>query len=199
MKTISLPSRSRRVALTFASALSALALAAARAESGFTPLFDGTTLNGWQLVDPHGAGYGVSNGVMYCANGGGGNLLTEKEYSDFVLRFEFKLEDGSNNGIGIRAPMGGDAAYLGMEIQILDEGAADRGKWGPLRPAQYHGSVYDVVPAKKGALKPPGQWNDEEIVADGRRIKVTVNGKTVLDTDLNEVTDPETIQKHPGL
>ena len=131
MKTTSLPSRSRQVALTFAGALSALALAAsARAESGFTPLFDGTTLNGWKLVDPLGAGYGVSNGVMYCAHGGGGNLLTEKEYSDFVLRFEFKLEDGSNNGIGIRAPMGGDAAYLGMEIQILDEGAADRGKWG---------------------------------------------------------------------
>jgi hypothetical protein len=102
----------------------------------------------------------VSNGVIYCAFQGGGNLFTEKEYSDFVLRLEFKLEDGSNNGVGIRAPLSLETAYLGMEIQILDDVAADRGKWGKLRPAQYHGSVYDLVPAKRGALKPPGQWNE---------------------------------------
>src|SRR5688572_14569250 len=175
------------------------AAASAQPEAGFTPLFDGKTLNGWKLIGKKGEGYGVKDGVIYCARGGGGNLMTEKEYGDFVLRFEFKLEDGSNNGVGIRAPLDGDAAYGGMEIQILEEAAADRGKWGKLRPAQYHGSIYDVVAAKKGALKPPGEWNTEEISAMGRRIKVVVNGKTITEADLNEVTDPEVIRKHPGL
>jgi len=168
-------------------------------EFGFRSLFDGKSLAGWQLMNQKGDGYGVTNGVIYCASGGGGNLMTEKEYSDFIFRFEFKLEDGSNNGVGIRAPLEGDAAYLGMEIQILEEGAADRGKWGKLKPEQYHGSVYGVVAAKKGALRPPGEWNTEEITAQGRRIKVIVNGTTILDTDLNEVDDPYQIAKHPGL
>lgn len=168
-------------------------------DSGFTSLFDGQTLDGWKLVGAQGGGYGVTNGVIYCARGGGGNLLTEKEYADFVLRFEFKLEDGSNNGVGIRAPLDGDAAYAGMEIQILEEGAALRGKWGKLREEQYHGSVYDLIAAKRGALKPPGEWNTEEITARGRHIKVVVNGQTILDADLNSVTDPEKLLKHPGL
>jgi hypothetical protein len=168
-------------------------------DSGFTSLFDGQTLNGWKLVNARGGGYGVTNGVIYCARGGGGNLFTEKEYADFILRFEFKLEDGSNNGVGIRAPLDGDAAYAGMEIQILEEGAALRGKWGKLREEQYHGSVYDLIAAKRGALKSPGQWNTEEIIARGRYIKVVVNGQTIIDADLNSVTDPEKLMKHPGL
>ena len=89
--------------------------------------------------------------------------MTEKEYGDFVLRFEFKLEPNSNNGIGIRAPLEGDAAYNGMEIQVLDDNGKDYK--GKLRPAQYHGSIYDVVPAKQGSLKPAGEWNSEEITA----------------------------------
>lgn len=169
------------------------------AEQGFKPLFDGKTLAGWKLVDQKGEGYGVTNGVIYCAKGGGGNLLTEKEYENFVLRFEFKLEEGSNNGLGIRAPLEGDAAYLGMEIQILEEGAADKGKWGKLKPEQYHGSIYGVVAAQKGALNPPGEWNIEEVIAKGRQIKVIVNGITILDTNLNDINDASKIAKHPGL
>jgi|ERR1043166_2400798 hypothetical protein len=173
--------------------------ASAAPEPGFASLFDGKTLNGWTLIGKKGDGYGVSNGVIYCALQGGGNLFTEKEYSDFVLRLEFKLEDGSNNGVGIRAPLALETAYLGMEIQILDDVAADRGKWGKLRPAQYHGSVYDLVAARRGALKPPGQWNEEEITAQERHIRVVVNGKTIIDTDLNDIHDPVALMKHPGL
>ena len=173
--------------------------AAPQREAGFTSLFDGQTLNGWTLVGKHGDGYGATNGVLYCARDGRGNLFTEQEYEDFILRFEFKLEDGSNNGIGIRAPLEGDAASLGMEIQILDEGAAERGRWGRLHPEQFHGSIYGVFAARKGALKPPGQWNTEEITARGRHIKVVVNGITVLDANLNTMSDPLTLAKHPGL
>jgi hypothetical protein len=63
---------------------------------GWVSLFDGQTLNGWTLANKHGAGYVVTNGVIACEHGGGGNLFTEKEYSDFILRAEFKLESGSS-------------------------------------------------------------------------------------------------------
>ncbi len=170
--------------------------AAEKKETGFVPIFDGTTLNGWKLVGKHGDGYGVKDGVIYCAHGGGGNLFTEREYANFILRFEFKVEPGSNNGIGIRAPYEGDAAYMGMEIQVLEDTAP---QYANLKPYQYHGSVYGVVAAKRGAAKPVGEWNQEEITANGRNIKVVLNGITIVDTDLNAVTDSETIKAHPGM
>src|SRR5690349_4966068 len=113
-------------------------------EAGFTPLFDGKTLNGWKLVGGHGPGYVVKDGKIVCPADGGGNLFTEKEYRNFAFRFEFLLTPGANNGVGIRAPYEGDAAYQGMEIQILDDG--DAKYKGQIRPEQYHGSVYDAIP-----------------------------------------------------
>ena len=168
-------------------------------EPGFKSIFNGESLDGWVLMGKHGAGFGVTNGTIFCARGGGGNLLTEKEYENFALRFEFKLEEGSNNGIGIRAPLEGDAAYLGMEIQVLDEGAADKGKWGKLRDEQFHGSIYGVAAAKKGALKPVGEWNSQLIIANGRQITVVLNDVTILDVNINDINDPAKIAKHPGL
>ena len=165
-------------------------------EPEFVELFDGKTLNGWTLVGGHGSGYLVKDGMIVCPKDGGGNLFTEKEYANFIFRFEFRLEPGGNNGVGIRAPLEGDAAYVGMEIQILDN---EDPKWKDLRPAQYHGSVYDVIPAQRGFLKKPGEWNSEEIRAEGRRIKVTLNGTVILDADLDSVKDPEVLKKHPGL
>ena len=178
-------------------ALAACAALAAPAEQGFHSLFDGKTLDGWKLVGGHGPGYVVRNGAIVCPADGGGNLFTEKEYANFILRFEFKLTAGANNGIGIRAPLEGDAAYQGMEIQILDDGA-DRYR-GHLKPGQYHGSVYDVVPAKQCCRKPVGQWNSEEIKADGRHITVTLNGTVITDANLDSVTDPAVLKRHPGL
>jgi hypothetical protein len=173
------------------------AYAAAGAEPGFKPLFNGKDLAGWKLVGAHGRGYVVEDGKIVCPKDGGGNLFTDSEYANFVLRFEFKLEEGSNNGIGIRAPLEGDAAYQGMEIQVLDNDApVYKGK---LHPAQYHGSIYDVVPAKTGYLKPTGQWNSEEIRADGRHITVTLNGTKIVDANLDSVKDPEVLKRHPGL
>jgi hypothetical protein len=171
--------------------------AATLSAAGFQKLFDGKTLNGWKLVGGKGPGYVVKDGTIVCPADGGGNLFTEKEYANFVLRFEFKMEAGANNGIGIRAPYEGDAAYQGMEIQILDH---DNERYkGKIRDAQKHGSVYDVIAAKDGALKPVGQWNKEEIIADGRKIKVTLNGKVITDANLDTVTDAAVLKKHPGL
>lgn len=164
------------------------------AAGGFDSLFDGKTLKGWTLIGKKGPGYLVEDGVLLCPADGGGNLFTEKEYSNFVFRFEFRTEPAGNNGVGIRAPLRDDTAYQGMEIQILDTEYK-----GELRPAQYHGSIYDVVPAKRGFLKKAGEWNREEITANGRRIQVKLNGTFIVDANLDDIKDPEVLKKHPGL
>ena len=166
-------------------------------EKGFVQLFDGKTLNGWKLVKGRGPGYVIKDGTIVCPLEGGGNLYTEKEYANFVFRFEFKTEPGGNNGVGIRAPLEGDAAYQGMEIQILDDGH-EKYK-GKIKSEQHHGSVYDVIPARTGYLKPAGEWNTEEIMAQGSRIRVTLNGVIILDADLNLVKEESVLKKHPGL
>jgi hypothetical protein len=143
-----------------------------------------------------GQGYQIENGVLYSTKEDGGNLYTEKEYADFALRFDFRLTENANNGIGIRAPLQGDAAYAAMEIQVLDDGGS---QYTQLRPAQYHGSIYDVVPAKRGFQKPVGEWNSEEIIARGRRITVILNGTTIVDANLDDITDDAVLKKHPGL
>jgi len=173
--------------------------APASAEIDFERIFDGRTFAGWKLLGKKGAGFGIKDGILYCAAGGGGKLLTEKQYANFILRFDFRLSEGANNGVAIRAPFTDRSlAYDGMEIQILDDSAeAHRGRH---RPAQYHGALYDVLPPERPApLNPPGRWNSQEIYVKDRRVRVTVNGKLVLDADLNSITDPKVIQKHPGL
>lgn len=167
-----------------------------RDAEGFVSLFDGKSLAGWTLVNKKGPGYVVEDGLLVCPADGGGNLYTTKEYSDFVLRFEFRLAPGGNNGVGLRAPLMGDAAYVGMEIQILDDDAPE---YANLRPEQYHGSVYDLFAAKRGATKKAGEWNTEEIVCDGRHVKVTLNGQVIVDANLDDIKDPEKLKKHPGL
>jgi hypothetical protein len=167
--------------------------AADEAKQGFVRVFDGKTLKGWQGAVK---GYTVKDGTMICEPGG--DLFTAKQYANFVLRFEFKLPPGGNNGVSIRAPLDGKipTAYSGMEIQILDDGHP---KYKDLHDYQVHGSIYGVVPAKRGFLKLVGQWNQEEITADGSRIKITVNGTVVLDADIAKIDKTPDGQKHPGL
>ena len=162
---------------------------------GFVPLFNGRDLTGW-MGDTQ--GYVVENGAIVVSPKSGGNLYTEKEYADFHLRFEFKLTPGANNGIGIRTPPAGDAAYLGMEIQVLDDPAE---QYKDLKPYQYHGSIYGVVPAKRGHQRPVGEWNAEEIIVRGRRVMVILNGTTIVDAELDQAAAAGTIdgRDHPGL
>jgi HEAT repeat protein len=166
------------------------------AADGFVPLFNGEDLTGW-VGDT--IGYVAEEGkIVIYPKRGSGNLYTEKEYSDFVLRFEFKLSPGANNGLGIRAPLKGDAAYVGMELQILDNTALI---YRDLKPYQYHGSVYGVVPAKRGYQNPVGEWNMQEVIAKGTRITVNLNGVMIVDADIQEAIEQGTIdgRKHPGL
>jgi hypothetical protein len=162
---------------------------------GFVPLFNGTDLAGWIGETDK---YHVQDGKIVCPKQKGGRMFTEKQYSDFILRFEFKLTSGANNGLGIRTPLEGNPAYTGMEIQILDN-TAD--KWKDLKPWQYHGSIYGVAAAKRGHLKPLGQWNYEEVTAKGKQITVKLNGVAILDADIDQLSTSPTLdgKDHPGL
>jgi hypothetical protein len=163
----------------------------------FVSLFNGRDLDGW-IGDK--VANVVEDGMIVTRPqvAHGGNIYTEKEYSDFVFRFDFMLTSGGNNGLGIRAPLSGDAAYVGMELQIIDNATMD---FGNLEPYQLHGSVYGVIPAKPGNTIPLGEWNSEEVIVTGTKIKVILNGKVILDGDIAEVRDKGTIDHndHPGL
>ena len=104
------------------------------------------------------------------------------------------LTPGANNGLGIRCPLKGPAHYDGIELQIIDNTAP---KYKNLKPWQYHGSVYGVVSAKRGHLKPVGQWNSQEIICQGRRVKVILNGATIVDADLEKASAPKTLDGNP--
>ena len=108
------------------------------AKEGFVSLFDGKTHAGWQGDVK---GYPIEDGTMVCKPGD--FVYTVKEYANFILRFEFKLPPGGNNGVGIRTPMVQPSAYHGMEIQILDDGHEKYKGW--LQPYQTQGSIYGVV------------------------------------------------------
>lgn len=167
-------------------------------EEGFTSLFNGFNMEGWTGDT---IGYVAEEGSIVVdpeRSSGGGNLYTADEYDNFVLRFQFRLSPGANNGLGIRAPLEGDAAYVGMELQILDNSSE---RYAELQPYQYHGSIYGVVPAERGWQKPVGEWNTQEVIADGRRITVILNGHVIVDADIDEASTPETIdhRDHPGL
>lgn len=172
-------------------------LSDAEKKEGFVSLFNGQDLSQWT---GNTVGYPVRDGVVEVAPelGGGGNVYTKDEFANFVYRFEFQLTPGANNGIGIRAPLEGDAAYVGMEIQVLDNEAP---QYKDLDPRQYHGSVYGIMPAKRGFLLPTGEWNKEEIIAKGNKIKVTLNGTVILDGDIKEAFKNGTLdnKEHPGL
>lgn len=161
--------------------------------SGFQPLFDGKSLNGWAGPVEN---YEVVNGTIRCKEKKGGTIYYNKEFSDFVARVEYRLPPGGNNGLAIRYPGQGDAAYSGMcEIQVLDDTAP---KYAKLDPRQYNGSVYGMIPAKRGYLRPVGDWNFEEVTVKGSRIKVELNGTVIVDADLSKVTDYMGNRPHPG-
>lgn len=168
------------------------ALSAEEATEGFVPLFDGKTVDGWQGAT---RGYVPKDGILVCEKEGGGKMFTVKEYADFILRLDFKLSPGGNNGVAIRAPKEGRISRTGMEIQILDDTAS---RYARLKPYQYHGSIYGLVPAKRGHLKPVGEWNCQEIHCQGSHIRVTLNGTVIVDADLGKIEQPMDGKEHPG-
>jgi len=150
---------------------------------GYKPIFNGRDFSGWAgAVDKN----QIADGAILSSHG---SVYTEAEYGDFAVRFEFKVPPGGNNGLAVRYPGKGDTAYVGMcELQVLDNTAPNYAK---LKPHQYHGSIYGMVPARRGYLRTPGQWNFQEVTVRGHRITVELNGTTITDADVSKV-DPTT-------
>jgi Domain of Unknown Function (DUF1080) len=138
-------------------------------------LFNGKDLSGWR-----GDGYEVVDGAIVTTPTGK-NLVTEQTFSNYVLDFDFKLPAGGNSGLGIHYPGVGDAAYTGMEIQILD--LADP-KHADLKDSQLHGSIYKLAAAKQGGLKPAGEWNHQRVTVIGDAVVVELNGESILRANL---------------
>ncbi len=168
-------------------------LLAAKSAAGFTAIFNGRDLTGWAGAI---ANYQVVDGVIMCKPNEGGVLYFDKTYSNFVARLEIKLSPGGNNGLAIRYPGKGDTAYVGMtELQVLDDNS-DR--YLKLDPRQYHGSIYGMVAAQRGYLRPQGEWNFQEVTVQGSRIKVELNGTVITDADVSTVTEFAGNRQHPG-
>lgn len=147
-------------------------------EEGFVKIFNGKDLSGWIGAKD---GYKVTEDGTIAALNRKKNIYTEKQYSDFVLRFEVKMASGANNGIGIRTPAEGKAT---LECQILDNSSP---RYANKKDYQYHGSLYSLIGAKKGFLKPVGEWNVQEISVIGSKVKVTLNGTVILDVDMSQL------------
>ena len=158
-------------------------------EEGFVSMFNGKDLAGWQ-----GSDFVVADGVLICHGHHGGALTyTESQFGNFVMRFEVKLSPGANSGLNFRS-----RNSRWNEIQILDD---SHPLFANIHPYQAHGSLYGVVPAKRGFLKPAGQWNYEAVTADGPRLRVRLNGTVILDADLNKPDLDHCLDgtAHPGL
>ena len=171
----------------------AIDILSAQGEEGFESVFNGKDFAGWAGPTNN---YEVDNGVLRCQAGKGGTIYTEKEYDNFVVRLEFKLPEGGNNGLAIRYPGTGDTAYGGMcELQVLD---TEDPKYKSIDPRQAHGSAYGMVAAERGYLRPTGEWNFQEVTVNGSTIKVELNGTVILDADLAEVKEFMGGRPHAG-
>ena len=149
-------------------------------------LFNGKDLAGWT-----GADYEVKDGVMICR---GKILRSEKQYSNYVFEFDFLLPPHGNNGLGIHYPGEGRPSGAGMELQILDN---SHPKYAKLKDSQYHGSLYKLQAAKRGFLKPVGQWNHQKVTVQGSQVVVELNGEKILDANLDELAAKNS--KHKGV
>ena len=145
-----------------------------------TSIFSGEDLQGWKGPTDN---YEVTEqGTVRCKKGKGGTIYWAREFDDFAARMQIRLPAGGNNGLAIRYPGQGDTAYVGMcELQVLDNTAK---KYANLKTQQYHGSVYGQVAARRGFLRPAGTWNFQEVLVQGSRIKVELNGYVILDADI---------------
>ena len=163
-------------------------------DDGFKSVFNGTDFTGWAGPVQN---YEVADGAVRCKPRNGGTIYVDEELTDFVVRLEYKVPEGGNNGLAIRYPGQGDTAYVGMtELQVLDDGSE---KYAKLDKRQYHGSAYGMVASHRGYQRPVGEWNYQEVTVVGSTIKVEMNGSVILNADLSKVTEFMGGKPHPGM
>ena len=165
------------------------------AEKGFTPLFNGKDLSGWQGVEGPTTNWVAKDGILSCTGKKGSQwIATKKEFSNFDLRLEYKIPTDGNSGVFIRAPKEGNQWVAGLEIQVLDDYGP---KWKNLKPDQFTGAVYAVLAPSERATKKAGEWQTMRIRCSGSKCRVWVNGKQIIKADLSKLA--EKTKNIPGL
>lgn len=163
-------------------------------ETEWRQLFNDVDLTGWEQVGGAEATWGVENGILYTDGEGGGWLATTREFADFEMELEFNTPPGGNSGVFLRAPLGGNPAFEGLEVQILDDYAPE---YADLKPWQFCGSVYALIPPAERVTRPAGEWQQMYIRYEGRDIEVRLNGTTIVDDTLDNYQ--ENAADHPGV
>jgi len=164
------------------------------AEEGFTTVFNGKDLSGWIGATE---AYTVVDGLLSARSNKGGHLMLEKQYANFILRFDYLMTTNGNNGVMLRmTKVHGTGTECGMEVQILDDHG---GKHKNLKDWQYNGCIYGVAVAKSGHEKPMDQWNAMEVRAVNSQITVTLNGTVIVDVDLAGIDKMPDGKEHPSL
>jgi hypothetical protein len=175
------------------------ARAADPGEGGFVALFpkdgmpDGWSVRAWNDLaqpGPKGAEWTVKDGILQSGKQRGNWLVSEKEYDDFILEFEVKLGELGNSGVALRAPMKGDPAFDGMELQLADLRYNTQAK-----DSELTGGIYRAIAPTKQVYKPT-EWNQCRIELKGRHLKVTLNGEVIQDVDLDKYD--QLVKRHDG-
>ncbi len=176
-----------------------LTVAATADGDGFTPLFPeegvpkGWVVTTWNdLSKEAGADnvWEVKDGVLHSGKSRGTWLVSEKEYADFEIKYEFKLTEVGNSGLALRAPMKGDPAFDGMELQMADFRYNTQAK-----DSELTAGIYRAIAPTKQVYKPT-EWNSMHVTVRGNRLKAVLNGETIQDVNLDDYKYP--VKRHDG-
>lgn len=171
------------LALTFSALVCLAGAGAASGDDGWTPLYNGRDFSGWQVIRGSLEGWQAHPEMISFRGKGGGCLSTEREYSSFVLKFDYRMSPGGNSGVGIRFPKNGWPSTHGFEIQLLDD---DHPRYAALDAKSRNGSIYTHMAARVRAHKPAGEWNSIEIRCEGPLIVVCLNGQEIQNLNMKD-------------
>jgi len=142
---------------------------------GWQLLFNGSDMSAWRNFNSETIHelWTVVDGTMTLTGKGGGDLVSKEMYGDFELKMDWKICENGNSGIFVRASEDGKKVYSkAIEMQILD----DLRHKDNQKPNHRAGSVYDMIAAPAGLVKPAEEWNSVRIVAKGTIIEFYLNG-----------------------
>jgi hypothetical protein len=166
------------------------AAASSTAGDGWVQLFDGKDLKGWRgykKPDAASTRWKVENSLLTIPQTGAGDthgqqdLITDATYEQFDLRWEWKISQGGNSGVKYFI-LEDEPSAIGHEYQLIDDERHPDAKIGPHRQTA---ALYDVFPAHDRPMKPAGEWNTSEVIVKGKHVTHILNGKTVLEYDLD--------------
>lgn len=189
----------KHLATIFAIMVAACLTSSFAAEPQWKDIFNGRSLDGWQEFHGTTGNWAAVDGLLHCkGEHGGASIESTADYANFELSLEYRTEKGGNSGVYLRVPddlkADQNPSYSGMEIQILDDTDP---QYANIRPVQFCGSIYGVVPAKTEFIKPAGQWGKMDILCDHRHVKVTLNDHEIVDANLDDY--PKSYHTHPGI